>query len=144
MTDSVTIHKDDFSHKASFLSMTWERNCPSTISQKLSETSKCAPLNWLTILSHTRIFCYTFRVGSEFWVYFCFTNICWSTDVSILINFKLGFRQLRTYFKSNICFLSNNTMRRNVTLQFLFCHDDTNDYVQHGLNWIKLFSILCL
>ena len=51
-----------------------------------------------------------------------------------LFNFKLGFRQLRTYFKSNICFLSNNTMRRNVTLQFLFCHDDTNDYVQHGLN----------
>ena len=42
-----------------------------------------------------------------------------------LFNFK---------FKSNICFLSNNTMRRNVTLQFLFCHDDTNDYVQHGLN----------
>ena len=53
---TVPNHKDKFSHKASFLSMTWERNCPSTISQKLSETSKCSPLNRLTISSHTRIF----------------------------------------------------------------------------------------
>ena len=53
---TVPNHKDKFSHKASFLSMTWERNCPSTISQKLSETSKCSPLNRLTISSHTWIF----------------------------------------------------------------------------------------